>query len=213
MGMIRAIISKRPALFAFGILGLTWLTAVTVWFQSTTDAFSVSDIGPYDFFPLLGLMAFSALWSSYVVSAGAKYFDVEKKKVSLFHKINAYAIIALILLHPGILVAQLYADGFGLPPASYAQYVSSNYLWVVYLGAVSLLIFLAFELRHWFAKKSWWKWVLYANDVAMFLILYHGMALGAELQSDWFRYVWWFYGVVLVTTIAYLRFFAKRKPR
>lgn len=206
--MIRTLISKYPLALSFSLLGLTWLVSLLVWAQSTSNAFESPSA--YDFFPLLGLLAFSALWTSYVVGAGTLHLGIEKKKVSLFHKINASAIILLILLHPGILINQLYLDGFGVPPASYAEYVSANYIWVVYLGVVSMLIFLAFELRHWFAKKNWWKWVLYANDAAMFFIFYHGLTLGAELQSSWFQFVWWFYGATLVVAIAYLRYFSKR---
>lgn len=203
--------SKKPVLFGFGLVALTWSIAFTAWVQTTPDA--LTSPSAYDLFPLLGLMAFSALWSTYVVSAVAAHQKTASEKLKPYYQIAGYTILILILSHPTMLVVRLALDGFGLPPASYAEYVSENMLWVVYLGVTSLFIFLAYELHRWFERKNWWKWVLYANDAAMFLILYHGMTLGGELQGGWFRYVWWFYGFTLVGAVIYLRFVVKRNPR
>ena len=203
--------SKKPSLFAFGLVAATWAIAFTAWVHTTPDALT----GPsaYDFFPLLGLMAFSALWSTYAVSAVAAYQKVPSEKLASYYRIAGYAILILILSHPTTLMVRLWLDGFGLPPGSYSAYVNQSMVWVVYLGVTSLFIFLAYELHRWFERKNWWKWVVYANDVAMFLILYHGMTLGGELQRGWFKYVWWFYAVALVGMVIYLRFVVKRSTR
>ena len=209
--MVRSLISRWPRLFGFGLIAVTWAVAFTAWVQHTPHA--LTEPSAYDIFPLLGLMAFSALWSTYVVNATSTYLKVPSEKLSSYYRIAGYTILILILSHPTALLTRLFMDGYGLPPGSYAAYVNQRYIWVVYLGVISLFVFLSFELHRWFSRKGWWKWIVYANDVAMLLIFYHGMTLGTELQRGWFRYVWWFYGTVLVATIVYLRFVAKRSPR
>lgn len=203
--------SKKPALFGFGLIALTWVVAFVAWVQTTSDALSEPSV--YGIFPLLGLLAFSALLSTYVINALATHQKIPGEKLSLFYKTSGYTILFLILAHPSLLISQLALDGFGLPPGSYTEYVNKDLVWVVYLGVISLFIFLGYELHRWFDRKGWWKWVVYANDAAMFLILYHGLTLGGELQEGWFRYVWWFYGLVLLAVIVYLRLIVKRAPK
>lgn len=198
-------------------MGVMWLLAITTWIQHTPNA--LSQPSAYDIFPLFGLMAFSALLGTYIVNAASTYFKIAGEKLSQYYQTMGYAILILILSHPTTLLTRLYMDGFGLPPHSYSAYVNPNYVWVVWLGTISLFVFLAFELHRWFSRRTWWKWIVYANDLAMLLIFYHGMTLGTELQSSasfmlgWFRYIWWFYGLILVAAIVYLRYFAKRHRR
>jgi hypothetical protein len=74
---------------------------------------------------------------------------------------------------------------------------------VVLLGMASLLVFLAYELRRWFGKRPWWRFVGYASDAAMLTVFYHGLRLGSTLQSGWFNYVWLLYGATLVGSLMY----------
>lgn len=209
--MVRSVISRYPALFGYGLVAITWVLAFIAWAEHTPRAFR--DPSAYDIFPLLGLLAFGGLWSIYVFNAVTTWLRLASEKLRSFYQNMGYAVLVLILSHPSALLTRLYMDGYGLPPMSYGAYVNKPYIWVVYLGMISLFIFLSFELHRWFARKGWWKWVVYANDVAMFLILYHGMTLGSELQKGWFRYVWWLYGLVLIIAIVYLRFIVKRVDR
>lgn len=206
--MVRSLITRHPALFGTTLVGIMWAVAVVSWLRNTPDA--LVEPSAYDIFPVFGLMGFSALLTTYVVNAISTYLKIPGEKLASYYQNMGYAILILILSHPTALLTRLFMDGYGLPPMSYGAYVNQNYVWVVWLGTISLFIFLAFELHRWFARRGWWKWVVYANDIAMLLVFYHGMTLGAELQKGWFRYVWWLYGVILVTSIVYLRFIAKR---
>ncbi|HWT55443.1 MAG TPA: hypothetical protein VN031_00230 [Candidatus Microsaccharimonas sp.] len=118
-----------------------------------------------------------------------------------FFRWTGYAVLVLIVMHPGLLIYQRFRDGFGLPPHSYETYVAPSMAWITLLGSVSLLVFLAFELKRWFASKNWWKYVLYLNDLAMIAIFYHGLELGTQTHIMWFKYVWWFYGITLFITL------------
>ena len=151
-------------------------------------------------FPVLGLLAYSIMWSHYMVGA-VKHTVLRGLDLARYFRYTSYAVLIAILLHPSILIYQLYRDGYGLPPGSYKYFVGPSRDWIVWLGTVSLLIFLAFELHRWFSQKPWWKYVVSAGDVAMLAIFYHGLRLGNQLQSGWFVAVWWFYGLTLVAML------------
>ena len=118
-----------------------------------------------------------------------------------YFRYTGYAVLAAIVLHPGLLVYQLFRDGRGLPPSSYEHYVAPGLAWVTLLGTASLLAFLAFELHRWYGRTSWWKYVITAGDIAMVAIFYHSLRLGTQLKGGWFRWVWWFYGLSLAVVL------------
>lgn len=75
----------------------------------------------------------------------------------------------------------------------------------------SLFIFLTYELRRWFDKKSWWKFVQYASDVAIVLIYIHSLNVGSLLQAGWLKTVWIFYGITLAASLGYM-YYRKFQP-
>ena len=81
------------------------------------------------------------------------------------------------------------------------QYVAPSLGWVTTLGTASLLVFLAFEFHRKYGERSWWHYIKNASDLAMLAIVYHGIQLGSQLQQGWFRYLWWFYGLVLMMVL------------
>jgi len=154
-------------------------------------------VSTYQFFPVLGLLAFSIMWSHYVTGFVRRLL---RKDINLdsYFRYTGYAVLVAIVLHPGILIYQRFHDGFGLPPGSYETYVAPSMAWITLLGTVSLLIFLAFELHRWFKDKSWWKYVVGAGDFAMLAIFYHALELGTQTHIGWFRIIWYLYGITLV---------------
>jgi hypothetical protein len=174
--------------------------AIYVWGHSF--GWAASAINAYQFFPVLGLMAFSIMWSHYITGALKPLF-IPSANLKDYYRLTGYAVLVLIVLHPGILIYQRFRDGYGLPPHSYQSYVAPSVAWVTLLGSVSLLIFLSFELHRFFKDRSWWKYVTGAGDAAMIAIFYHGLRLGSQLQGGWYRYVWLFYGVTLIAAIIY----------
>jgi len=196
-----------------GIISATVLTiasallAIIAWRQ--VNAGPLGELSVYEIFPLFGLLAFSLLWCLYTTDAAANYLEVENESLRPYYRITGYILLVVLLAHPLLLTVSLWRDGFGLPPGSYGAYIRESLVWVVYLGTVSLFAFLAYELRRWFKKRDWWKWIVYANDIAMLAVFYHGLRIGGELQSGWFRYVWFFYGAMFVIYIIYLRFYRR----
>lgn len=186
------------------------LLAVTVWGQNIH--WQVGDITLYSWFPLFGLAAFGLMWGHYVVTAARQALGSDPAALRPYYRITSWAVLVALLLHPGLLIWQLWSDGFGLPPQSYlTHYVAPELGWVAGLGTLSLCAFLAYELWRWFDKKPWWRWVGWASEFAMIAIFYHGIRLGSELQISWFRGLWLVYGLTLVASFAYLHWSAYRE--
>lgn len=174
--------------------------AVYVWGSSFSWQFSGLTL--YQVFPILGLLAFSIMWSHYMAGFMRATF-LRDTDMGRYFDWTGYVVLVAIVLHPGILIYQRFRDGFGLPPSSYESYVAPGMAWITLLGTVSLLTFLAFELHRRFKHRSWWKYVVSAGDVAMLAIFYHGLELGTQTHIGWYRVIWWFYGVTLLARLAY----------
>ena len=149
------------------------------------------------------------MWVHYVSGyIRDKWFSGESTKRSF--EITAWIVLALIILHPVLLIGQLNNDGYGLPPDSYKAYVGqANVIWVM-IGTLGFSGLLLFELKRWFGKKPWWKYMSVVNDVAVLFIAIHSVQLGRHLQTGWYRYVWWFYIVTIIACI-YRLYFQKFK--
>ncbi len=183
---------------AWGLSLVVTLLAIIVWGQSFDWHLTFN---AYVVFPVLGLAAYSIMWSHYIAGAGRQLLKLDAGVLKSYYRFTGYAVLILICLHPGLLIYQRYRDGFGLPPHSYETYVAPGLGWVTILGSASLLVFLAFEFHRKFGKRHWWHYVTEAGDAAMLAIFYHGLRLGAQLQSGWYVYVWWFYGITLIAVL------------
>lgn len=193
---------KRDEIFqlaAWSLSAVVSLVAIIAWGQSFQWHLAFN---AYVVFPVLGLVAYSIMWSHYINGTARQLLSLDKDILKGYYRWTGFVVLALICLHPGLLIYQRFRDGFGLPPGSYETYVSPGLGWITLLGTASLLVFLAYELRRVYAQRSWWHYVAEAGDVAMLAIFYHGLRLGTQLQQGWFRYVWWFYGITLVLVLA-----------
>ena len=193
--------SQLVLLASWGAATIVSALAIIVWGQSFLWQFDV--LSSYLLFPVFGLLAFSLMWTHYIAGSLRRALGVSKSVLQQFLNITGYAVLGLILLHPGLLIWQLLRDGKGFPPESYLHYVAPNMAWIAALGTVSLGVFLAYELRPWFQDRSWWPWVTRAGNVAMLAIVYHGLRLGSQTQTGWYHWVWLFYGVSLVASLSY----------
>lgn len=177
------------------------LFALIVW---TNERLTGGALTTYKLFPLLGLVAFSLMWAHYAVGSVRRLMKVEVGELKKYYTYTSWVVLVLILLHPALLIFQLNKDGYGLPPKSYLTvYAEPAMKIAIGFGTISLLIFLAFEFKKKFEKKSWWKFVEYAQLVAIGLIFYHGLTLGRELSVPWYRVLWFFYGISFVAAVIF----------
>ncbi len=194
---------SKPAvwcqIFAWSLSFVVCLLAILFWGHDY--GWKLLPINNYVLFPLLGLLAFSLMWSHYVAYALRQMLGLKPAALSYYFKTTSWAVLVLICLHPGLLIFQRFRDHAGLPPGSYESYVAPGLGWVTLLGTVCFCVFIAFEFRHIFRGRWWWHYVVDAGDAAMLGILYHGLRLGQQLHG-WFLDVWWFYAVVLVAVLA-----------
>jgi hypothetical protein len=189
--------------FYIGAIGLTVLTcglALLAWGQN--NDWQLAGLSAYQLFPILGLLAFSIMLSQYVMEAVKNYLGHETVLTPYF-QYTSLMVLVLILLHPGLLIAQRFHDGYGLPPGSYKSYVAPAQSWLTVLGSLSLLMFLAFEFKRFFGGRPWWKYIIALNDVAIIAIFYHGLRLGQDIGHSWYQGLWYCYGFVLAGTLIY----------
>lgn len=194
--------SSRTVYFQVGAWALSLLTVIISFLAwGKTYGWHFTPFNAYQIFPLLGLLAFGLMWSHYITGTIGDIAGLDGSTLKKYFRYTGYATLALICLHPGVLIAQRFRDGFGLPPHSYESYVAPGLGWVTLLGTASFLVFIAYEFGRIFSGRSWWHFVTEAGDFAMLAILYHGIRLGGDLQHGWFRVVWLFYTVSLVAVL------------
>ena len=179
---------------------ITCTVALAVW--GASNDWQLLHLSLYQVFPVLGLLAFSIMWSQYMVEA-VRNIRPQLPDIRSFFSRTSWAVLVLILFHPGLLIFQRFRDGYGLPPGSYLSYVAAMQKWVVLLGSMSLMIFIAFEFKKFFEKHHAWHIVQILNDIAIIAIFYHGLRLGSQLQQGWFQYLWYFYGLSLIAALGY----------
>lgn len=195
---------RKPAsqFIVWGLTATAVLLAVLAWGQSLH--WQLGQATTYVWFPLFGLLAFSILWSQYMVLALRRRGALEPTGLDRYFSVTGWMVLAAILLHPGLLAWRLWRDGLGLPPGSELRFVMPGLGWVVILGMINLTILLLFELHRVFAKRPWWRYVTCLVDLVMLSIFYHGLRLGPQTHQGWYHYVWWFYGVTLILALGYL---------
>lgn len=191
----------RVKIVAWGSATLGTILSLYVWGASLQWSFT--NITAYSLFPVLGLVAYSLMISHYLTSTVRTISDQPRSIVKNYLTITSTIVLICILLHPTILIYKLWATGNGLPPASYSHYVAASMIVWVYVGTLSLIAFLAYELRRKYVTRAWWKYIQYASDIAMIGIFFHGLKLGQHLSSGWFQIVWYIYGVILVCSLTY----------
>lgn len=201
---------ERLRALAWFISVTTLVLAITAWGQRFR--WQLSGLTTYQLFPLFGLAAFSLMWSHYIVSALRHRLKYEKAVLQSYFEITSLIVLAAILLHPGLLAWQLWRDGAGLLPASELNYVRPALRGAVVLGMIGWVLFLAYEFRRKYQAKNWWKYVQYANDMAMVLIFLHAFRLGNSHWPQWFKGVWFFYALTFGLAL-FTIYYAKRHQR
>ncbi len=199
--MPKALKDKRSAstIVAWCMLAAVVLPAFIAW----GDGFDwkIEALGIYSVFPLLGLLAWSIMWTHYAYGA-LTLAGTRLKSNVMYRKTTGYAVLGLILLHPGLLAIAQWDSARRLPPGSYSDFVGPALITSVILGEIALAIFLSYEvferLRNKPALRRHWKWVSLLQMLAMSLIFFHSLRLGSTLQAGWFRYYWIALGLLLI---------------
>lgn len=120
-------------------------------------------------FPLLGLLAWSIMWTHYALGGVRLVYPFEHNQ--LYSRVSAVVVLACLLLHPGLLAWGQFDLSGTLPPGSFYSYVAPSLKGAVLLGTISLIIFISFDVFEFFKKRAWvqrnWKWISLSQMVAM----------------------------------------------
>lgn len=150
----------------------------------------------YQFFPILGVLAWTTMWVHYVASSIGKPANSKR-----FATWTGHIVLLFIVIHPSIFLVQRFLDTGLLPPESYISYVGSYRAWAVAIAIAALATFLLYDvLKHFRSKRivhDIWSYVGLLQACAMAAIFIHGLILGISMISGYFMLWWTFLGILL----------------
>lgn len=175
------------------LFGTVSTVSIALWLMTLSG--SVSSM--YQFFPILGVLAWTTMWVHYVASSIGKPANSKR-----FATWTGHIVLLFIVIHPSIFLVQRFLDTGLLPPESYVSYVGSYRAWAVVIAIATLVTFLLYDvLKHFRSKliaRGIWPYVGLLQACAMAAIFIHGLTLGASMNSSYFMLWWIFLGVLLV---------------
>lgn len=151
-------------------------------------------------FPLVGLYAFTLLWSQFVIgSARSVLRKLVHPAIITFHRRQGVLIFLLAWLHP-----TLRFFGIGLDQYFKSWNVTPTlvpYLWLGYLQLFLLTLTAGTALLR---KLPWlktrWHTIHYLNYAVFVLVWIHSWVLGSDVQTTNLRYLWYFFGLTAVAS-------------
>lgn len=184
-----------PWVFMF----MAFLVPFIAW--SSERSWSYDKLTLLAIFPLLGLWAWSIMWTHYAYGT-LRLTNPGLQKNKLYSKVSGILVLFLVLLHPFLLILNQWQTLEKLPPESVYSYAASNQKLYVFFGVVALTLFLSFEIferlkDNAFVKRNW-KWVSLSQMIAMTLIFSHALSLGSNLSVGWFELYWVTLGALLI---------------
>ncbi|HMS23885.1 MAG TPA: hypothetical protein PKB09_03695 [Candidatus Saccharibacteria bacterium] len=197
----QSLLSKSTPWLLFFIVVVIGCTA---YFSDQNWEISAVVSSGLSIFPLLGIVAWSIMWTHFVYGALRIKYRLPKNK--LYSVSSGWLVLILILLHPGLFFFEMNRTTQLLPPKSILLYTGEGLLWAVLIAELALLIFLSYEvfnrIRDKAIIKKNWFWISLSQMLAMTLIFVHSLALGQNLKDGWFRYYWILLFVILAVCFA-----------
>lgn len=151
---------------------------------------------PFFLASLLGLSAFVIMWAHYFNGFLREAFFPDSKTKTLY-KITKYVVSFCIIVHPILISYYLISKGYGLPPLNYSNFFGATKTIFVYLGLISLGIFIVFDFKEKLSKKNQ-TIIEHLSNLAMVLIVIHGLVLGYVLQNNTNQIIFYILGVTLL---------------
>lgn len=180
------------------LLGLVLIVPFVAWAESMSWQFA--SITVISLFPLLGLWAWSIMWTHYALGT-LRLVEPRIREVKIYSLLTRILVLFLIVLHPGLLIWTQWQVLGTWPPGSVYTYVGNSMEIYATLGAIALMFFASFEilerLRNHPAVRKNWFWVSLSQMIGMTLILVHSFALGGTI-SGWFAFYWFTLGALLI---------------
>lgn len=175
------------------------------WYVAASEGTRWTWIG---IFPLLGILAWVSMWTHYM-SGALQLFGYKQLGHRAYSSFTSGLVLLLILAHPTILALNQWIYTDRLPPGSFYSYVESSLAFFVFLGSLSLLVFLSYEYFNRAKEKAWvkkrWFIISMTQMFAMTAIWVHALFLGSTIgELDWFKFIWVILGASLVVAFGLL---------
>jgi len=178
-----------------------WLIVLLpIYFWGDSFAWNFSAVNLYLLFPLLGMLAFSIMWTQVVVGTfKEKFHDVD-----IFFSRTGVAVFLLFFFHP-VLAAIAQFNSVG--SLSLFDLVGPPHKKFLVLGMIAFTIFVLYEVVLRVAAlrqvKKLNKFFEVASEFGVILVFIHSINLGSHLQAGLLKYIWWFYGITAVLMIGW----------
>lgn len=177
------------------------LYPIFVWFNNADLSWDKTVV--FEIFPVLGLIAFSIMWLHVIGSPFRKtleqYFDYKK-----FMAVSSIIVLISIALHPLLIYIGFWLIGVPGSPFTYAPGDQQYLIWIAILAWV---IFVTYDILKKFKNTDFfarhWQTVKLISTLGLFLILFHSLGLGGDLQMGALQYVWIFYGITAAIATLY----------
>ncbi len=164
---------------------------------------------PFFLASMLGLTAFLVMWVHYFNGLIRDTFFPGSDTKTLY-KITKYLVSFCIIVHPILISYYLIDKGYGLPPFNYSNFFGASKALFVYLGILSLSIFVIFDFKEKLSKKNQ-TIVQHLSNFAMIAITIHALMLGYVLKDSVNRVIFYIIGVTLLLMIGRIYMAEKKK--
>lgn len=181
---------------------------IIVWYRNT--GLELGSLTAINVFPVLGLTAFSLMWLHIV---GGVFGNTLERYVNFRKFVSTTSLIVLVLLvfHPLLFLVNLTKRQI----INLLTVGRSIYIW---FAITAWIVFIGYDIAklfkdHKFLTKHW-EIIKLISTLPFFLVFFHSLKLGSDLQKGTLRYLWIFYGITatFATLYTYIikRFFKKR---
>lgn len=167
-------------------------------------------------FPLIGLIAFTLIWSQIMFGAFMKLLTNYFPNIFKFHIIQGITALLFAILHPSLRVISLptqhMIDYFKFK----IDFVDPTLVSFVYIGEAALLLLIcgvfAGLLRNWPPVQRYWHWVHLINYLVFLLGWYHSWNLGGDINSSpLLQNLWIFFLITFIIAFSYRRIYIPSK--
>jgi hypothetical protein len=190
---------SESAALPWALVALVTIAPLLAWLSLLY--WEAERISTWTLFPLLGVLAWSLMWTHYAFGA-IRVTRPDIPKQPTYSKATSIAVLTLLLLHPLLLARNMLDTTQTLPPESFFSYVGPGNEYIVVLGYIGLALFLAYEIVERLKKRQWvrrnWRWVSISQIVAMAAIFVHGLSIGQIINNSWYGIVWAGLGIILI---------------
>lgn len=153
-------------------------------------------------FPVIGLYAFTLVWSQIVLGAAMNFWRSIFKHIETFHRAEGAFALLFALTHPTLI-----AVGYGLQVYFARTYVAPENLIYLYLGYFQLILMCCtvgtalLMKTKWFKRK--WHYIHYLNYIVFISVWVHSWFLGSDVRFSNLWYLWISFAVTVVIATLY----------